>query len=477
MQMFINGKKCDSSTGKTMEVVNPANMQVIDTVPVASEEDVKLAIVSAREGFTQWKEVPLYKRIAILTEMRQKLFAHVDELAEILQKETGKLARSARLEILGALSSMDPLFDYARTVGGMCTPVENRFGTDHSMAVTVRMPLGVVVGVVPFNYPVFSLVQKAVPALLMGNAVILKPSSDTPLADLRFVELMVEYGIPAQAVQIVTGRGSEIGKWLIDDDGVDCVMLTGSTDAGIEISKNSAPHLHRVRMELGGNDAFIVLKDADLDAAVNDAVNGRLSNAGQICTAGKRFIVHNSVKATFVEKLVAILAAKKLGDPLDETTDVGPVVSQRAAITIEKQIAHAVEQGAKVVLGGHRVNECYIEPTVMEVTKECDVIHSDEIFGPVWSVIGYDTIEEAIAIANDSKYGLSSSVQGKDMKELLQVARGIVTGTCVINGPGNYGINDAPFGGVKQSGLGDGGGRFSLEDLTELKTIIFKGMF
>ncbi len=477
MLMIIDGIKCASADGRVMEVYNPANMQVIDTVPCATEEDIKHAIAVAGEGYKEWSRIPMYKRISILDDFRKKCAAHIDELADLLQKETGKLANSARLEILGALGSMDPLFEYARTMGGMCTPTENRFGTDHCMAVTVRSPLGVVVGVVPFNYPVFSLVQKVIPALLMGNTCILKPSSDTPLADIRFVELMLEYGIPAKAVQIVTGKGSEIGKWLIDDPGIHGVLLTGSTSAGIDININSARHLHRVRMELGGNDPMIILGDADVDFAVNQAVNGRISNAGQICTAGKRFLVDSKIKDEFVSKLVAVLSSKKLGDPLDPSTDVGPVVSQRAAKTAEAQINTAVSQGAKVMLGGHRVNECYIEPTVLLTNIDCDVMHDEEVFAPVWSVMAFDNIDEAISIANDTHYGLSSSVLGKDMKSLMHVARELDTGTCVINGTGNFGINDAPFGGHKMSGIGRGGGKYSLDDLCEMKTIIFKGMF
>lgn len=477
MLMLIGGDRAGATDGRTIDVINPATMQVIDTVPAATKEDVERAVSYAREGYLKWSKVPLYERIETIHRFKELYLQHLDELTELMQAETGKLLNFARDEVDGVPDSIDAYLEYARILGGDSIPAGNRKGMENNLVITVREPLGVVAGIVPFNYPVGTLAQKAIPALLMGNAVIIKPSTETPLANIRFAELLIESGIPAKAVQLVTGKGSDIGEYLINNEKIDAVTLTGSTQVGIEVAKNSAHHLHIIGMELGGNDSLIILSDASLDRAVNESIEGRLGNSGQTCCASKRFLVHNSIKKEYIDRLVSMLKTKKVGNPLELDTDCGPVISLKAAREIEDQINIAVKQGAVLHLGGKRFNHTYIKPTVLEVRPEHDIAQNTEVFGPVWSVIGFDDVDEAIDIANNTKYGLSSGVIGKDIQQMLYVAKSVQAGACILNGSGNYGSLDQPFGGYKQSGLGREGGKYSLEAMSQLKTLIFKEMF
>lgn len=477
MQMIIGGKKVDASNGATIPVYNPATLQQIDTVPSATWEDVDLALHNARKGLEVWSKFPLYKRIDVIRAFHKLLVENSQELINLVVAEVGKPLQQGIRCLNTAAIATEQYIEHARCLETEVLPINNRPGVENDMILTVREPLGVVVGILPFNYPITLLTHKVIPALLMGNAVIIKPASETPLADIRFIDLLLESGVPADALQIVTGSGRDIGKWLSEDPRVDAIDLTGSTEVGIEIAKNSAKHLHKVFLELGGNDAMVVLEDADLDLAVSESIASRLANAGQTCCSTKRCIVHNSVKEAFIEKLILALDQKKLGDPSLPETDCGPLVSVRAAKTVEEQVALTIEQGAVLRYGGKRFNETFFQPTVLEVTPSQDVAHDLEIFGPVWSVMGFDTLDEAIALANDTQYGLSSCVMGKDIHGLMKIAKGMQAGCCTINGSSFYRSVDQPFGGFKMSGTGREGGRYTLEEMSQLKTIVFKGVY
>lgn len=474
MKMIIGGNRVDSRDGATIDVFNPMTLEVIDTVPSATKEDVNEAIICAQKGFEEWSAVPLYKRGAVLKRFAALMAEHQEELAKLLTQEVGKPINSARGEVGASVSKTEVYVEAANHLGGESYSVNNCAYVEDSLIATVREPLGIVVAVIPFNFPVNILVNKVIPALIMGNSVIIKAASVTPLASIRFTELILEAGVPANAVQILTGSGSSIGSWLVDDPRIAAVTLTGSTRVGVEISKAAAPHLHHVMLELGGNDATIVMPDADLDYAVSDCVANRSANSGQVCCCPKRFIVHNSIKPLFLEKLIAALKQKKVGDPMLETTDCGPLVSVNAAKQVEKQVAHTVEQGGKVLLGGHRYDESFFELTVIDTPKTADSARSMEIFGPVWTVIGYDDREEALAIANDSDYGLDAGVIGKDMKEMLWFLKRLQAGTCVAGACGRFCPPYSPFGGYKKSGLGREGAFHSLEEMSQIKSLVLK---
>jgi succinate-semialdehyde dehydrogenase/glutarate-semialdehyde dehydrogenase len=474
MKMIIGGKHVNSSNGRKIDVINPATMETTDTMPLASEEDIDRALDNARKGFSEWSAVPLYRRIDILKRFIGLYVDHVEEIALLLVAEMGKPISSARGEVMGAIGKTEAYLEGARLLKGETVAPENRNGTNGNLVITLRQPLGVVVGFIPFNFPIISMASKVIPALVMGNAIIAKPASETPLSGVRFVEMLLEAGVPGNAIQLVTGSGGEIGDLLAGDPRVDAVTLTGSTKTGATVASIAARTIKRVSLELGGNDAVIILPDADLDFAANEVIVGRIENSGQLCCSAKRCIVHNSVKDIFLKKLIEGLKEFKVGDPASEETDCGPLVSRKAAIMLEEQVARNVEQGAKILLGGRRFKETFFELTVLDANAGCEAMHNTELFGPVWTVAGFDTTDEAIAAANDCDYGLSSAVIGRDINELMKCAKRLEAGTCVINGSSFFIGEDSPFGGRKRSGIGRESAQSCLEEMSELKTIVFK---
>lgn len=474
MKMLIGGKKVDAIDGKTFEILNPATHEVIDTMPSASKDDIELVLTNAQKGFKEWSAVPLWKRIDILDKAACAVEAHRKEIGDSIVAELGVPSNQVQGEIAVALARANAALEGARYLGGDSFAPSNSPSTEGDLVLTVREPLGVALAIIPFNFPVGTFCTKAWPALLMGNAVIAKLPSDDPLSITRVVELMLESGVPGNALQTITGSGSVLGKWLNNDERIDAVSMTGSTPVGAEIGAAAGRNIASCTLELGGNDPLIILPDADMDRAVKESINNRNKRSGQICHSSKRFIVHNSIKEEYMEKLVAALKEMKIGDPTDPETTFGPVVAERAAVEIEQQIQHTVSQGAKILLGGKRFNKTFVEQTVLDCPRTADAARDMEIFGPVWSIIGYDELDEAIEIANDTIYGLSSGVIGKDVNSLLKVAKNVQAGTCVINGGGSYAPPYSPFGGYKKSGLGRQSSMECLKEFSQLKTIVFR---
>lgn len=478
MKMIIGGKKVDSSDGNVSNLINPVNQQVIDTVPKATKEDIELTICNAQKGFKEWSEYSLDRRITILKRFIELYMDNAEEIARYITEDMGKLIKEAR-ECVAPHTKvlMETYLEHAACLGTEVLPVGNHGKNANDLVLTVREPLGIVVAILPWNWPIDLLAHKSIPALVMGNSLIVKPSSNAPRACIRFVELLLEAGVPANAVQIVTGSGARLGEWLCDDPRISCITLTGSTEVGIEVAQSAAKNLHRAFLELGGNDSFVILADSDIDLAIQETLDARLSNAGQTCCSSKRFIVHNSIKEQYIRGLVDALKHVKLGDPMDENTQCAPLASTKAAIEVENQIKLSVEQGGKIHCGGKRVKESFIEPTVLEAIRDMDVAQSMEIFGPIFTVIGFDTTDEAIEIANNSQYGLSSGVLGNDLSELMKVAKGMQAGACIINGASLYRTADQPFGGYKKSGSSREGGKYTLEEMSQIKTIVLKKSF
>ena len=310
----------------------------------------------------------------------------------------------------------------------------------------------------------------------MGNAAILKPASVNPLTLTSYVELLVEAGVPKGVIQVVHGSGSVVGTALTSNPDVSLVSLTGSTEAGIDAAKNCAEHCAHSSLELGGNDAFIICEDGDIDLAVEETVWGRLYNTGQVCCASKRFLVHNSVKDEYIRKMVEKISTLKVGLPSSMETDIGCLVSENAAIEVEKQVNKTLEEGAKLVCGGKR-NGAFYEPTILvDVTRDMEVAKDMEIFGPVIPVIGFDSLEEAISIANQSKYGLSGSIVTKDFNKAIKTSEQMECGGFVINGASFFRSFEQPFGGWKYSGIGNEGIMTTLKEMSRTKTVILKNV-
>lgn len=472
MKMLIGGKKVDARDGKIIEVTNKATGEVIDTVPSATKEDIDEAIKNAREGYKEWSKTPLYQRCAIFKKYIALVDAEMDNFVKLLSTEMGRITAETAGEMIQVAVQFGGFVEVASHLYGKTLPVGVVPGRETDMQIVVREPVGVVAAIIPFNAPIELFVQKVAPALIMGNSVIVKPASDCPLAVIRLVELLVEAGVPGNAVQVVTGSGGSVGTWLVEDPRIAAICFTGSTEVGIDISRRAAANLTSCFLELGGNDCFIVLEDADLDLAVEQAVIGRTVHAGQICAAPKRFIVHKNVEAKFTEKLIAGLKKLKIGDPLLPDTNMGCLVNERAVVTIEEQIELTVKQGAKLLYGGHRIKGLFFEPTVLgNVTKDMDIARDMEVFGPVYPIISFSTAQEAIDIANNTIYGLSGCVFSQDYRAAMRVAGAVETGSMVINNHSFYLSADMPFGGCKMSGKGREGQSVALQELSREKTI------
>jgi len=476
MQMIINGKAVNASNNAVIEVINPANGKVIDTIPAATEDDVALAVAKAKKGQKIWAKVPLHEKGDILLRFTALVMENKEKLARTLSDETGKPISEARGEIANIPIAFKGFIEKAKHLYGEIIPNGQEKNQERSVLLTVREPVGVVACVIPFNFPCDLFDQKVAPALLAGNAAIVKPSTDNPLTLCLLTELLVKAGVTDGAIQILTGKGSQVGTWLCQNPDVHAITFTGSTEVGLETYKNAASHLAHVALELGGNDAFIVWKDADVDLAVEETIWGRMYNTGQVCCASKRFLIHNSLKDEFAQKLVERIKKIKLGDPSDDSTQLGCLISEKAAIEVQRQVDLTVSQGGKIIYGGKR-NGAFFEPTVIiDVPKTADVAVDMEIFGPVVPVTGFDTLDEAVDIANSSKFGLCGCIFTADIKTAWQTAARLECGGVVINGASFFRSFEMPFGGYKYSGIGTEGVMSTFDEVTLTKTIVLKNI-
>lgn len=461
---------------KVIEVRNMATMEVIDTIPAATIEEAEQALQNAREGAKVWARTPIYKRVEIIERFVNALKEKQDELGKLLSAENGKIVSQARAEIGIAAQIFSEFAQESKRLFGQTIPLEIQEGLESDLMITKREPLGVIVGVLPFNFPAELFAHKVGAALAAGNAIIVKPPEDDPLTIMKMADMLHEAGVPKNVLQIVNGYGEDIGAYLTSSPLADAVSFTGSTETGTSIYQNGAKNLSRVFLELGANDALIVCEDGDVDLAVDHAIEGRLLANGQVCCANKRLVVHSSIAEQFTNKLVEKLSKKKVGNQLEEDTDVGPLIHEQAAIRVEEQIQMTIEQGAELLLGGKR-NGAFVEPTVLSrVTKDMDIAKDMEVFGPVFPIITFDTFEEAIDIVNNTKYGLNSSIFTKDMNKAIEAGNRIEAGIVSINGGTCYRPICSAFGGYKKSGIGREGTSYTLEELTQLKSIVLRGV-
>ena len=393
MKSLIGKEWRDAKDGKVIEVMNPATGELVDTVPSLSVEEVNEAVDYAEVAQKEWADIPVYQRCEIMMKFVKLVEDNKEELARLLSDETGKPIKEARNEIANISIGVPAYVEKVKHEYGNLIPRGTEKGQDNTIQYTIQQPLGVMVAIIPFNFPSDIFINKIPPALLMGNSAILKPASVNPLTLTRYVELLVEAGVPAGVISVVHGSGSVVGSALTKNKKVNIVSLTGSTAAGIDAAKNCAEHLAHSSLELGGNDAFILCEDGDIDLAVEETVWGRLYNTGQVCCASKRFLVQNSIKDEYIRKMSEKIEQLHVGYPNEEDTDIGCLISEDAAKEVEAQVNKTIEQGAKLVRGGRR-NGAFYEPTILDnVTRDMDVARDMEIFGPVISVIGFDTIE------------------------------------------------------------------------------------
>jgi acyl-CoA reductase-like NAD-dependent aldehyde dehydrogenase len=471
MKMLLNGEWVNASDNRTRKVVNPANGEVIDVVPESTQSDARRAIATAQIGKRAMRQMPAADRSAALFCIAAEMQNRKEELSVLLAKENGKPIRQTREELGAAIRIFQGFAEEAKRLLGKVVPMDAIPGQKNNFAFTIRQPVGVVVAIIPFNYPVELFAHKVAAALAAGNAVISKPPEDCPLTLLRVAEIMEKSGLPKYAHQMITGAGEVIGEVLVSDPGTQLITLTGSVLAGKRVSELAASNLKKVHLELGGNDAVIVCADADLELAAEGIVLGRLARGnGQICCAVKRVFVDETVHDRFVEILTKKTKALKVGDQSGEDIDVGPLITEAAAKLVESDIKVAVSAGAVIKTGGNRSGN-FIEPTVLvKVPTESKIFH-DETFGPVVPVVAFKTMNDAVRMANDSPYGLQAAIFTRDINLALDTAHRLEVGGVIINWGSAVRMESLPFGGLKFSGHGRESLADTILEMTEQKTI------
>ena len=471
-QLFINGEWRDASGGKTIEVVNPATEEVIAEVASAERSDVDAAVAAARAAFDgPWGKLSARERGRLVWKIGEKLLEQADEIARLETLHNGKpIFESRHIEVPAAAECFQYFAGWADKIHGETIPVRGNF-----LTYTLREPVGVVAAIVPWNFPLLLTSWKVAPALACGNTIIIKPASQTPLTALALAEIAKDVGVPPGVINVVTGPGAKVGQMLVEHAGIDKIAFTGDTSTGKQIMRGSADTLKHITLELGGKSPNIVFPDADLDAAVRGATTGIFYGKGEVCAAGSRLLVDRSIKDEFIDKVAARARKMAPGDPLDPKTRLGAISSKKQLENDLRYIEIAKKEGAQLVAGGGRADigtgkGYFLQPTVFDgVTPEMTIAR-EEIFGPVLATIEFADVEDAIARANQSNYGLAAAVWTRDIKKAHYVARKLQAGTVWIN---TYNVYDtaAPFGGYKQSGFGREMSMHALEHYTQVKSV------
>ena len=471
MKMFLRGQWVDKS--EKIEVKNPFNGEVIDAVPKGDVADVDRALAGAVEGATVMRRLPGYERFKILSRAAQLLAERTAELGRTISLEEGKTLAEGRGEVERAVETMQLSAEEAKRLSGEVLPLDGAPGAAGKLGFTLRVPCGVVAAVTPFNFPLNLVCHKVGPALAGGNAVVVKPASDTPLSALKLVELLLEAGLPPLAIACITGGGGVIGDALVRDPRVRKVTFTGSRDVGEHLCKTAG--LKKVTLELGSNSPLVVLPDADLDKVAAAAVLTGYGNAGQTCISTQRVIAVRAVYGELIERLKPKVAAIKAGDQLDPAVQMGPMVREADAVRVGQWIDEAVAGGARLVTGGKRRGAVY-EPTLVADVDPRMRISCDELFGPAVAVTPAEGIDQAIALANDTNYGLSAGIFTQNLDWALRFAREVDSGNVHINWAPGWRADLMPYGGLKESGFGKEGPKYAIEEMTELKTVVIHGL-
>jgi acyl-CoA reductase-like NAD-dependent aldehyde dehydrogenase len=471
---FIGGEWVDAVAGETFESTSPATGELIGVFPRSGAEDVDRAVEAARAAYEEWRLVPAPARGEILYRFGALVREHKEELALLMSREMGKVLPEAGGDVQEAIDMSFYMAGEGRRLFGQTTPSELR----DKFNMSVRMPIGVVGVITPWNFPIAIPSWKIAPALVCGNTVVFKPATDTPSLGERFVELLVEAGVPPGVVNVVHGGGSAVGQRLVEHPDVPVITLTGSRDTGVAVMKAAADNLKRVHLELGGKNAVIVLDDADLDLAVEGIIWSAFGTSGQRCTAASRVVVHEKVYGQLQSKLVAAAEKMRLGPGWEEDTDVGPVINRSALEKIHSYTGIGQDEGAKLLAGGEIAtgngldDGFYYRPTIFADVEPGMRVAQEEIFGPTTSLIPVEDFDEAIRVANGVRYGLSSSIFTRDVNKAFRAMRDLATGITYINA-GTIGAEvHLPFGGMKETGNGHReAGQAALDVFTEWKSL------
>lgn len=469
LKMFIDGQFVENKSEKWIDVLNPATEKVICRQPDGTVEDVAMAVQSAERAQKDWERTPSAERAVYLRKIAEEIRRRAPEIADIIVKEGGKTQALANNEVASTAEYFDYMAGWARRYEGEVIPSDR----PNENIFLFKRPIGVTAGILPWNFPFFLIARKAAPALITGNTIVMKPSQLTPGNMYVFAQICHDVALPAGVINIVFGKGSVVGHALASNPKVGMVSLTGSVGAGQQIMRAAAENITKVSLELGGKAPAIVLPDADLDLAVKAIIDSRILNTGQVCNNAERVYVHRSIKDAFTAKLLAGFKAVKVGDPSrNADLDMGPLIEEKALETVLKKIDHAVVQGCKLICGGHRIGSkgYFIEPTLLDQARQDMDIVQQETFGPVLPIITFDTVNQVIDMANDSEYGLTSSIYTKDLDIAVKLNRELKFGETYINRE-NFEAIQGFHAGWRKSGIGGADGKHGLEEYLQTHVV------
>ncbi|MDO5860625.1 lactaldehyde dehydrogenase [Methanobrevibacter sp.] len=465
MDMLIGGKHISSDD--LQEVKNPYDGEIIDNIPIAHRQTADLAIKEANDAKEGLVEMSAFKVSNKLFNVCEKLKDNKMDLAQLLTMEVGKPINESLVELDRSIETLKLAAEEAKRIYGESVPLDAGLNGKGFFAFTQRVPLGVVAAITPFNYPLNLTIHKIAPAIACKNTVIIKPPTEAPLTVMKFAEILNEE-FPDGVINTVTGYGSEIGDYLVTSPNIDKISFTGSVTTGLMISQKAG--MKKVTLELGGNDPLVVLKDADIDKAVRGVINGAFLNAGQVCMGVKRIIVEDEIASEFTRKLVDATDRLVMGNPLDENTTLGTLISEKAAMQVEEAVNNAVNDGANILTGGVRDGAFYEATVIDNVTQDMDLV-VNETFGPIAPIIHVNSLDEAIEVANDTEYGLQAGVFTNDYYSAMRCANEIEAGTVFVNKQSTFRTDNMPFGGFKNSGVGKEGIKYAVSEMTKTKLI------
>ena len=468
MKMIIGGEWVEKQ--ETIDVINPFDCKVFDTVPRGTKEDVDKAITIAQKGYEINRNLPSHQRISILKKAAEIMESRYDELAKTIATEGSKTIKEASKEVGRAINTITISAEEARRIDGKTIPFDSAPGSENRVGYYYRFPIGIIAAITPFNDPLNLVAHKLGPAIAGGNSVVLKPATVTPLSALKLGEILLEAGLPGEILSVITGYGNEIGDHLVSDERVRMVSFTGGVEAGERIAKKAG--LKKIGMELGSNSPVVVLDDCDLENAVESNVSGAFWAVGQNCIGVQRIYIQKGIYENFRDKFVERTLKYKTGYQLDEDTDMGPMITEGEAIRVIEWIEDAVSKGATLLTGGTREGTL-VPPTTLENVPATAKLDCQEIFGPVVCLYSVDTLEEAIEKANAVDYGLHGAIFTNNLNKAFYAIKHMDVGGIIVNDSTDYRVDLMPFGGVKKSGLGREGIKYALMEMTEPKVVCF----
>lgn len=468
---FIGGTWTDGESANKLAVKNPYTNEILRECNEPSREQINEAIASAKEGAHTAKLLPAVERYEILSKTSQLLHAHKEDIAKLIATEAGKPVASAGLEVGRSVETFQFAAEEAKRICGETVPMDaSAFGKGR-FGYYLRVPIGIIGAITPFNFPLNLVAHKVAPAIAAGNACILKPAEVSPLTAVRLMEILLEAGLPQNVMQLLLGCGHTVGDALVTSDDLAMLTFTGSARVGMEIKKKAG--MKRVLLELGANSATIIDESANLSEAIGRCVTGSFANAGQVCISVQRIYTHKKIHDAFMQKFLGATKKLKSGDPMDEKTDVGPMINEAQAERAESWLKEAVDNGAKILCGGTRDGN-FITPTILINVKDDMKVVCEEVFAPVVSIIPFEKFEDAVRMVNNSKYGLQAGVYTQNLQNANAAIAELEVGGIIINDVPNFRVDHMPYGGMKLSGTGREGLKFSIQEMTDIKFVCMK---